>query len=465
MTALLRPLSSGVTVAALCVGVGAVLAANDQVGFALAIAGVAVFALAAPAGSWVLAAVVAALTFRGLVTLGVLPSVATFVDIPIAWGALAVALAKRAPRSPGASRQLRWLALLAAAVLFAWIFHRSEILRPLLYLALLGEPFAILGALLLDPPSHRLRRVLALTLAGLVAVQLPVVAYQVNRYGVDSDHVQGTLSGAGAGAHTLSAVLAVAALWLVATGVSPLAWRRLALAAVLLIVPFLADAKQVILSLPVALICAPWRRGLTRLALRTGLVAGAVAALFAFYPTAHNSLYFAQQARSGGGGKTETARIVWSHLRSDPESLVFGKGPAETVSRAAFMTTDLLQRQDSPLRVLDLHSAEIAVDAQKAATIASGGDTSVNSGVSSALGVLGDLGLFGVVAYLGLFLSVYLALRRTPGPAAVAAAGGWAMFGVLGLVFDWWEQPPFSVFLAVLTGLALTTSPRRRRHA
>jgi hypothetical protein len=79
--------------------------------------------------------------------------------------------------------------------------------------------------------------------------------------------------------------------------------------------------------------------------------------------------------------------------------------------------------------------------------------------------VLGDLGLFGVVAYLGLFLSVYLALRRTPGPAAVAAAGGWAMFGVLGLVFDWWEQPPFSVFLAVLTGLALTTSPRRRRHA
>ena len=35
-------------------------------------------------------------------------------------------------------------------------------------------------------------------------------------------------------------------------------------------------------------------------------------------------------------------------------------------------------------------------------------------------------------------------------------AAGFAMFAVLGVVFDWWEQPPFSVFLAVLAGLALT---------
>ena len=30
------------------------------------------------------------------------------------------------------------------------------------------------------------------------------------------------------------------------------------------------------------------------------------------------------------------------------------------------------------------------------------------------------------------------------------------MFALLGFVFDWWEQPPFSVFLAVLAGLALS---------
>jgi hypothetical protein len=37
----------------------------------------------------------------------------------------------------------------------------------------------------------------------------------------------------------------------------------------------------------------------------------------------------------------------------------------------------------------------------------------------------------------------------------MVAAGAWAMFAVLGFVYDWWEQPPFSVFLAVISGLAL----------
>ena len=42
--------------------------------------------------------------------------------------------------------------------------------------------------------------------------------------------------------------------------------------------------------------------------------------------------------------------------------------------------------------------------------------------------------------------------------AGVAAAAGFAMFIVLGLVFDWWEQPPFGVFLGVLAGLSLAKS-------
>ena len=78
---------------------------------------------------------------------------ATYVDLPLAWGALAVGLLKRRPSSPLLTRHLRWLAALGLAVVLAWAFHPSEVLRPVLYLALLGEPFAIVGALLADPPS------------------------------------------------------------------------------------------------------------------------------------------------------------------------------------------------------------------------------------------------------------------------------------------------------------------------
>ena len=120
------------------------------------------------------------------------------------------------------------------------------------------------------------------------------------------------------------------------------------------------------------------------------------------------------------------------------------------------MTTPLQLQSDSPLRVLGLKPAAVAVEAQSDATEVSGGRTSFNSGVSSMLGVFGDLGLFGAVAYAGLVFSIMRALWRKRGALAITASAGWAMFTVLGLVYDWWEQPPFTVFLGVLTGLALT---------
>ena len=159
MTAVLpRPMLpwAGVVLGSIALGVG--VAVNLQLAFIVVLTLVGVATLAAPAGSWVLCALVAAVTFRGLVEVGALPSVATFVDLPLAWGALAVALLRRRSQSRMLTRHLRWLGALAVAILLAWAFHPSEVLRPVLYLLLIGEPFAIVGALLADPPSPRLRR-------------------------------------------------------------------------------------------------------------------------------------------------------------------------------------------------------------------------------------------------------------------------------------------------------------------
>src|SRR5689334_15281435 len=234
-----------------CIALGASIGLNLQVSFLLVIGFLGVAALAAPAGAWVLCALIAAVTFRGLVELHALPAVATFLDLPLAWGALAVGLLKRRATSPLLSRLLLWLGLLGLGVALAWAFHPSEALRPIVYLALLGEPFAIVAALLADPPSPRLRRALELTLLAVLLVQIPIAILQLATLG-PRDAIQGTLYGAGAGAHVISAVAVVGAIWILSGGIGReiLGPARLPAAVALLVIPFVADAKQVILAMP-----------------------------------------------------------------------------------------------------------------------------------------------------------------------------------------------------------------------
>jgi hypothetical protein len=444
------------------IALGAGIALNLQLSFLVVIAFVGVAALAAPAGAWVLCALVAALTFRGLVEVNALPSVATFIDLPLAWGGLAVGLLKRQAASPLLTRHLRWLGALGVTVVLAWAFHPSEVLRPVLYLALLGEPFAIVGALLADPPSPRLRRALECTLLALFCIQIPLATLQFASVG-PADHIQGTLYGAGAGAHVISAVCVVGAIWILTGGIGRelLGAARLPTVAALLAIPFLADAKQVIVAMPAVLLAGAWGVSRFHFLLRGALVVGAVVALFTLVPAGNTAGRFLQENQQGRGGKEATARFVWHEVDADPPSVAFGKGPAETVSRAAFMTTPQLQGADSPLAVLDLKPATLAVEAQSTALEVSGGGTSFNSGVSSALGVLGDLGIVGLLVYAGLLLSLFVPLRRETSAEGVAAAAGLALFLVLGLAFDWWEQPPFGVLLGVLAGLSLTAGRRR----
>ena len=163
-------------VCSLALGVGIV--ANLPISFLVVAALLGMTALAAPAGSWILMALVAALAFRGLVQLNVLPAVATYIDLPLAWGALAVALLKRSAHSPLLGSHLRRLGVLALAVGLAWLFSQSEVLRPVLYLALLGEPFAIVGAFLAEPPTQSQRRTIERALFVLLVIQIPVAIFQ-----------------------------------------------------------------------------------------------------------------------------------------------------------------------------------------------------------------------------------------------------------------------------------------------
>jgi hypothetical protein len=437
---------------------GFLVSASSHLALAFLVGTLGIIALGAPASSWLAAALLATLTFKGLSTIGVLPSVATFADIFLVWGALASALLRRRQLPRGAAWPMRLLVALGLCTAVSGVFNQTELLRPIVYFMLLATPFVAATALILDPPDVRGRRAISRVLLGLVILQVPLAYWQTLSH-ANKDRVEGTLVGAGAGAHVVSAVCVVGAIWIVTA--APLRSRmRIALAAALLVIPFFADAKQVILAAPAMLLAANWRNKREALVCIAAVVL-AVTTLLVVIPAGQSATDFLKQAREGRGGKQAATTILWETLRADPVSVAVGIGPAMSISRAAYMTTPDFVDADSPLQVLGLRPADLAPKVQARAEEVSGGYTSFDTGLSSALGILGDIGLAGAAVYTALLGWFFVALRRSRRPEALSATCGLALFAVLGLVFDWWEQPPLGILVGVLAGLALASAEPR----
>jgi hypothetical protein len=138
-----------------------------------------------------------------------------------------------------------------------------------------------------------------------------------------------------------------------------------------------------------------------------------------------------------------------------------------TVSGAAYGTVPAYQAQQSSFEVLGLAPAQTAIDAEQvaAAVVRAKGKSAYNepfgldsfdSGTSSGVGLFGDLGLLGFVAYSALFLTIFINLRRRKSAEALAAASGFAMLLVLGFIHDWWETPALTLLLGTLAAVSLT---------
>jgi hypothetical protein len=431
---------------------GYAVATNPALSFLIFIAAIGAIAFAiAPPTAWVLAAVVAAVTFRGTVELGVLPSGAAYLDIPLAWGAFAIALL----RGRVATRFARHLVIGIGALFFTTLvsasLNGSETVRPLFYFGLIGEPFAIVAALLLDDRGADLRRPLAVTMSALIVLQIPLALFQFVEHGA-GDGVQGTLYGSEAGAHLMSALVALGLVWWLTRSRNPLAPRALPITVTLTVVPFLAAAKQVIVALPAVLALRPRGVPRRRRIATVAVVAASLVALF-YVPSVGATYVFPSLERTteGHSGKVIALEQIWQEARSDSVNLLFGQGPAQTVSHSAFLSTDPLSKADSPVAILGIEPSDMASDF---AGFSSAG--SFDSPRSSAIGLAGDLGLLGTLAYLVLLLLVLRAVRRTNSREAAIGTAALLMFGLLGLVNDWWEQSAFTVPVGVLAGLALT---------
>lgn len=412
----------------------------------------------APTPLLVALTVVAATCFRGIVGAGLAPGIATYFDIPLAVLALGAAIARRRARSsrPGMRLLALGLPALLCAAVFSATANETEPMRPVLYFLLLAEPFFLIVALLVDSPSEDHWRTLRRTVLVLLAAQVFVGFTQAFTIG-SADNVQGTLYGARAGAHVMSGIVVAGGIWFLLESFST---KRIVCLSPLFVLPFIADAKQVLLALPVVLLPLIFQRPRV---LPLGpsvavvlLVLTSVIFLVRYVPAGKTAIGFLEQAQRGRSGKSLVIATLRNSIATDPMMLVSGLGPAETVSRAAFMTLPGFRATDSPLAQLGLRPAKIASTVEERTSSGLGAGSSFNTGLSSAIGLLGDLGLLGIAAYGAMTVGVIRMLRASPRLEAPAVSGLWLMLALLAFVFDWWEQPPMTIFLATLTGLTLT---------
>jgi hypothetical protein len=402
-----------------------------------------------------------------LTSSGILPGLLDFADFGLVFAGLAAVSIRH---GSGWTRDARHLGtallFLFGAIWIAWLINPSELLRPVFSFALWAEPFVLVLTLLIEPPTPNEQRMLLKWFAFLVALQIPFVLYQWKTFG-PSDPIVGALLGSGVGAHLVSGVCVLAGLALITWGFSGTFSRGVAttvLAAPLIVgIPLLADAKQVVFALPVAAIVLILTiPGGVKKIWMLALPAVALVVLVTLLPLGKAAVTFLEDAGEGRSGKIVALETLTEELGTSLTGWAFGLGPANGLSRAAFLTDPGYYIQPSAARAaltLGLEPASLPpILAAEAVRVS--GPTSFNSPLSSAFGVLSDTGIVGLVAFGAVIASVVLPLwRRRRSWLSQTALAGWAMSVPLAATFDWWEQPPFTITLALLTALALVWVP------
>lgn len=420
---------------------------------------------------WIALAIALPWTSRLLTTTGLAPRFLDFVDFPL----VLVALVVCGVRFLGSDRRLpqwqakiyRRVAVAAVVIALSWGFNDlQEPARLIASWVLALEPFFFLLAVLVTPLTLRERRFLILLTAGLLSAQLLFSSVEI-LVGSRGDLVKGTLLEAGAGHHVSAGGLSLGFFLLFGLRLRKSVLTIYGVGALSVIV--IADAKQVLFLLPLALLVlgVSGVRRMTAASLVGGILAGAVMAgasgyAIMSYSASSGAFNYADKSVSNDTGKIAVAKAIWSDLNQSAPTLLFGLGPGESVSRFSFLTTPRLYKAGSPVGLLGLHSSRGADHyAQVAASGPyNGGNSSFNSADSSMLGMLGDYGLAGGAAFCTLILSIFGALRRTTDRGLRSAAlASWTLLLPLALIFDWLEQPPFTLTVMIITGLACRDLP------
>jgi len=242
-----------------------------------------------------------------------------------------------------------------------------------------------------------------------------------------------------------------------------------------ILVSIAADAKQIIVAAvpaaiavvmlaDVAVMRAMSRLTRRRIKLGISLVAAGVffAVVASYPPLLHASR--GSELSGGASGKVDAARTIVDAMNSRPETFLTGLGSGNTVGKLATLTKGSGLKADSPVGAL--HLAESPVTAKIIAQDKSNyilASSSAFAGLSSLLGIFGDVGILGLTAY---FMSWYGILRpgiRRGGAARTIIVAAIVSVLILGYINVWLEEPNFMLPLAAFLAAVAARTPAHGR--
>jgi hypothetical protein len=116
-------------------------------------------------------------------------------------------------------------------------------------------------------------------------------------------------------------------------------------------------------------------------------------------------------------------------------------------------------KADSPVSFLALQTAPLTPEIWAVgASTRELSRSSVLSGISSWLGLLGDLGVVGLGLYLWMCWKLWQNLRGSSSWEVGVAKAVMVMTGLLGAIYSWLEEPGLTLLAGLVIGLGLLAS-------
>jgi hypothetical protein len=409
------------------------------------------------------AGVLAAVTSRVVVALTGLPGLVNFLHVPLVFAAYLLSRS-RVPDRPTRTAE-RLLALSAALTVASWAGSvHSSLLRTLLLWPILAEPILVILTIwhlsAAGFPAGAARRLGMAVVLG----QLPIALAQAVWLGI-GDPVQGTLVRQGAGHHVLGAmglIVTLAALAALFSGRRPVLSFTGAAAAGGFVLSVLSDMKQgiaVFFLVGLFLLVRGLRerrrvRGIRPIARSAWLSAAAGLAVLALVVLTLNTFVILAREpwrfNAPLEAKGSAIASISEAMNRNPIGYLVGLGPGTTATRIAWLSAPMAA-QGSFVQGLGLQPTPIATELTfEWANNPRWAQSSVSSPFSTWIGVFGDLGFLGLAALAALWWLPWRTARRSPeglGPQAVIL-----FTVVLGLLFNWMEEPILMITAALLIG-------------
>ena len=401
-----------------------------------------------------------ALVMRLLVSILGLPGILNFAFFPVL---LFGVLISRPGRTLAESRITRSIILVTLAVVASTLANFVNPLAAALLWASLVTPFLLIR--LAVTQGHRLGSVSTLDrlLTTFLFVQGGAIAFERFVLGQTSDAAQGFLRNQGAGHHVVGFIGVGTALYLAMRLIEEPAIRgRLSMyAAVLtgLAMGAITGTSQALLAGAVVGISyiltrrTPWPMAASLLVSSASIVTVFVT-WSAFAPAGMN--WYGDEFLENKG---QTASTILEEYRDVPYQIFFGLGPGATATKVAWTGADEFSGLTIALGIKPGQVAEslLAVERAKLPSRTS----SLTSTWSTWLGVWGDLGLFGLVGYAWAWLGI---ARSTLGPSRTHRAGMYLVLYlvVLGVFYNWLEEPVLTLFLGLAVADATVRASQSR---